>query len=248
MTEPRTSAAAAPEGDCHAEWRRPDAGRAPLDLAAVRARLAGTRGPQYWRGLEEVAETPEFEALLDREFPRFAAEWPRGVSRRSFLELAAASLGLAGLTACTRQPIERIVPYVRQPEQILPGRPLFFATAAKLGGYATGVLVESHEGRPTKIEGNELHPATLGRSSVRMQASILDLYDPDRSQQVLRGGAAAGWSELVAAWGEIERALLANGGAGLAVLVDSFASPTLGPPHRNSFSTASARFAPMRGR
>jgi molybdopterin-containing oxidoreductase family iron-sulfur binding subunit len=225
MTEPRTSAAAAPEGDCHAEWRRPDAGRAPLDLAAVRARLAGTRGPQYWRGLEEVAETPEFEALLDREFPRFAAEWPRGVSRRSFLELAAASLGLAGLTACTRQPIERIVPYVRQPEQILPGRPLFFATAAKLGGYATGVLVESHEGRPTKIEGNPEHPASFGKSDAVTQAAVLGLYDPDRSQTVTHLGRISEWKACAAAMGRAMATQAAKEGAGLRIVTGAVTGP-----------------------
>src|SRR5690606_16618340 len=126
----------------------------------VRERLAAARGPRYWRSLEEVAGTPEFEQMVHREFPRFASEWPSDVSRRNFLQLAAASLGLAGLTACTRQPIEQIVPYVRQPEQILPGRPLYFATAMELGGWALPLLAESHEGRPTKLEGNPEHPAS----------------------------------------------------------------------------------------
>ena len=100
----------------------------------ARAPRRARGGAAYWRSLEELAETPEFEEMLHREFPRFAAEWPDGVSRRNFLQLAAASLGLAGLTACTRQPIEKIVPYVRQPEEIVPGRPLFFATAMPLAG------------------------------------------------------------------------------------------------------------------
>ena len=87
-----------------------------------------------------------------------------------------ASLALGGATACTRQPLEKIVPYVRQPEQIIPGKPLFFATALTLSGYATGVLAESHEGRPTKIEGNPDHPASLGATDVFAQAAILTLY------------------------------------------------------------------------
>ena len=91
-----------------------------------------------------------------------------------------ASLALAGVTACTRQPAEKIVPYVRQPEELVPGKPLFFATAMTLGGVATGLLVESHEGRPTKIEGNPLHPGSLGATDVFAQAAILGLYDPDR--------------------------------------------------------------------
>jgi molybdopterin-containing oxidoreductase family iron-sulfur binding subunit len=102
----------------------------------------------------------------------------------------AASLALAGISAaCTRQPTESIVPYVRQPEQFIPGRPLYYATAMTLGGYATGLLVESHLGRPTKIEGNELHPASLGATDAFAQASILSLYDPDRSQSRARSQA-----------------------------------------------------------
>ena len=102
------------------------------------------------------------------------------VARRTFLKLMGASLALAGVTACTRQPAEKIVPYVRQPEEIVPGKPLFFATAMPLGGVATGLLVESHEGRPTKIEGNPLHPGSLGATDVFAQAAVLGLYDPDR--------------------------------------------------------------------
>ena len=94
------------------------------------------------------------------------------------------SFALAGLTACTRQPAEKIVPYVRQPEELVPGKPLFFATAMTLGGFATGLLVESHLGRPTKAEGNPLHPASLGATDPFCQASLYGLYDPDRSQTV----------------------------------------------------------------
>src|SRR5262249_58164882 len=104
------------------------------------------------------------------------------MDRREMFRLAGVSLALAGLTACTRQPTEKIVPYVRQPEEITPGKPLFFATAMALSGYATGLLVESHMGRPTKIEGNLLHPASLGATDAFSQASIYDLYDPARSQ------------------------------------------------------------------
>ena len=97
------------------------------DLASVRARLAGTRGQRYWRSLEEVAQTREFKDWVHREFPAGASEWLEGTSRRDFLKLMAASLALAGLTACTKQPIEAIVPYVKQPEAVVPGEPLFFA-------------------------------------------------------------------------------------------------------------------------
>ena len=101
--------------------------------------------------------------MLHREFPKGASEWLDSVSRRGFLKLMGASLAMAGMTACTKQPLEPIVPYVKQPEEVIPGRPLFFATAFTLGGYASPILVESHLYRPTKIEGNDRHPASLGR-------------------------------------------------------------------------------------
>jgi molybdopterin-containing oxidoreductase family iron-sulfur binding subunit len=213
------------EGDCHEEWKRPEAAAAPVALAAVRERLAGARGPRYWRSLEEVAATPEFEQMVHREFPRFAAEWPSDVSRRNFLQLAAASLGLAGLTACTRQPIEKIVPYVRQPEQILPGRPLFFATAMTLGGWALPLLAESHEGRPTKLEGNPQHPASRGASPAIAQASVLGLYDPDRSQAVTHLGRIATWTALVEALTAALAGQAGKQGAGLRLLTGPVTSP-----------------------
>ena len=139
-----------------------------------------------------MAATPEFEDLLQREFPRQAIGWSededRVDGRRNFLKLMGASLALAGLTACTRQPTEHIMPYVRQPEDLIPGKPLFYATATTLGGVANGVLAESHEGRPTKMEGNPEHPATLGACDAFRQASVLQLYDPDRAQAVTHGG------------------------------------------------------------
>lgn len=131
--------------------RRKTAG---LDLAAIRTRLAEARGQQYWRSLEEVAATAEFEEFLQQEFPHQASEWHDPVSRRRFLQVMAASLALAGLSACTPAPAERIMPYVRAPEEVIPGRPLYYATAMALSGFALGVLAESHLGRPTKIEGN----------------------------------------------------------------------------------------------
>ena len=157
----------------------------------MREKLSNARGPQYWRSLEELAQTPEFEEMLHREFPRHASEWADSPSRRNFLKIMGASLALAGLSACTRMPQEAIVPYVRQPDNLVLGKPLFFATAMPLGAYGLPMLVESHEGRPTKIEGNPQHPATLGGTDVFMQASVLDLYDPDRSQTVTYLGDAS---------------------------------------------------------
>ena len=213
---------------CHAEATRPAPGAAALDLAAVRERLAGARGPAYWRSLEEVAGTPEFEEMLHREFPRFASEWPQGTSRRNFLQLAAASLALAGLTACTRQPLEKIVPYVRQPEEIVPGRPLHFATAMPLGGFATGVLVESHTGRPTKVEGNPEHPASLGaqrRARRRRRSSASTI--PTAPRPITRLGRISTWGELLKELAAVILAQRALGGGGLRLLTGAVTSPTL---------------------
>jgi len=227
MSEPRKNALPIVDaGDCHEEWKRPAAAPEALDVATVRERLAERRGPEYWRSLEEVASTPAFEEMLHREFPRFAAEWPTEVSRRNFLQLAAASLGLAGLTACTRQPIEHIVPYVRQPEELLPGRPLYFATSVAIGAVAEPVLAETHEGRPTKLEGNAEHPASRGSSSALVQASILGLYDPDRSQAVTYAERISTWPDLQKALGAALAGLASKEGAGLRLLTGPTSSPT----------------------
>ena len=146
------------------------------------------RKPAFWRALEERAGDPAFQEHLYNEFPSEIEAISDPVARRTFLKLMGASLALAGVTGCTRQPAETIVPYVRQPEDLIPGRPLFYATAMSLGGVATGLLVESHEGRPTKIEGNPLHPGSLGATDVFAQAAVLGLYDPDRSQTLLNLG------------------------------------------------------------
>jgi len=232
---------------CAAEPSRPAAaGR--LDLETVRRQLREKRGPEFWRSLDELAGTPEFQELLHREFPRQASEWvePRGesaggnadadrregeaaaggTSRRAFLQLSSASLALAGLTACTRQPIEKIVPYVEQPEQVVPGRPLFFATTLVQAGYGVGVLAESHEGRPTKLEGNTEHPASLGSTDMFAQASILTLYDPARSQMVLHDGRAAMASTLLVAVAQLMRAKQPAGGRGVRLLTGAVTSPT----------------------
>src|SRR5579862_2046070 len=166
----------------------------------------------YWRSLEELAQTPEFQELVEREYPGQAGEWTNSADRRQFLTLMAASLGLAGLGGCSPSaaPRERIVPYVRQPEEIVPGKPLYFATAMPLGGDALGLLVKSHEGRPTKIEGNPDHPncprppgspdrVKFGATDVYAQASILGLYDPDRSASVTHLGETSTWDAFMKA-------------------------------------------------
>src|SRR6516165_11713089 len=184
-------------------------------------------GRLYWRSLGEYADTPEFREFLHREFPAQASEFNDPKGRRQFLKLMSASLALAGVSACTKQPPEKIVPYVRQPEELVPGRPLFFATAYPFGGVATPVLVESHEGRPTKVEGNPEHPAGLGGSDVFAQASLLDMYDPDRAQIVTYLGAIRTWSDYVSAIKGPLNSQNAVQGSGLRILTRTVGSPTL---------------------
>jgi MoCo/4Fe-4S cofactor protein with predicted Tat translocation signal len=198
-----------------------------LDLATVRQRLAARGGREYWRSLEELAGTPEFEEFLHDEFPRLAAVLGAGVDRRAFLKLMGASLGLAGLAACTKQPAETVVPYTRQPEEIVLGEPLYFATAMPLAGGALGLLVESHEGRPTKVEGNPEHPASLGATDALAQASILSLYDPDRSQVITSAGEIRTWADFRAALDQVLVAQRSGGGKGLRLLTETVVSPTL---------------------
>jgi MoCo/4Fe-4S cofactor protein with predicted Tat translocation signal len=182
--------------------------------------------PTYWRSLAQLEERPESRAFLEREFPVGAAELPEGVTRRDMMMLLGASLSLAGLTGC-RRPVEEIVPYVTPPEDVVPGVPRYYATTMPFRRSAYGLIVESHEGRPTKVEGNPSHPSTLGASSSRVQASVLGLYDPDRSQSVMQQGTRKSWSDFVTAWGQLSEAHAADGGAALAVLSESFSSPTL---------------------
>src|SRR5262245_16176199 len=127
-------------------------------------------GKVYWRSLDELAETPEFRALVEREFPYLDDQAAGGASRRGFLKLMGASVALAGLTGC-RWPQEKIVEYARRPPGRVPGSPVQFATVRTLNGVGTGLLVTSYDGRPTKVEGNPLHPASLGASDSQMQAA-----------------------------------------------------------------------------
>jgi molybdopterin-containing oxidoreductase family iron-sulfur binding subunit len=199
-----------------------------LDLADVRERLQGSRGPQYWRALDEIAATPQFEEMLHREFPKQASEWGDPVSRRNFIKVMGASLALAGMTGCSKPPLDTIVPYSVPPPEITPGKPRYFATTFTLSGAGTGLLVESHEGRPTKIEGNPNHPASLGATDRYAQASILDLYDPDRSQTVAYLGEIRPWSSLVSEISTQSNLLKVVGGEGLVILTETVSSPSLG--------------------
>ncbi len=197
-------------------------------IVPLSALASGDSRDRYWRSLEEFSGAESVDELIHTEFPPNPTEMPDDASRRRFLQLAAASLGLAGLTGCTRQPVEFIVPYVDPPERAIPGHPLYFATAVPVGGVAQGVIVESHLGRPTKIEGNPDHPASLGATSVQSQASVLDLYDPDRSRQISYKGDWRSWEDFLIALNRAIDTQRGSGGAGLRVLTGTVTSPTLG--------------------
>jgi len=198
-----------------------------LDLAAIRERLANSKGREYWRSLDSLADTPAFREFLHREFSNNATQWLDHVSRRRFLKLMGASMGLAGLTACGISQPEKIVPYVREPEDMVQGKPLFYATATALSGYALGLLVESHEGRPTKIEGNPEHPTSQGATDIWAQASVLDLYDPDRSKVVAKRGRISTYANFLEEFRAAIGAERPRRGAGIRVLSTSTSSPTL---------------------
>ncbi|MGI8891652.1 MAG: TAT-variant-translocated molybdopterin oxidoreductase [Chthoniobacterales bacterium] len=191
-----------------------------------------------WRSLEELAATQEFEEMLHREFPRGASEWTNDLHRREFLRLMGASVALAGLGACTKQPIEKIVPYVDRPEEVIPGKPLHFATATTFAGYAQGLVVTSHEGRPTKIEGNPEHPASLGATSIWAQADLLDLYDPDRAKTLTNGDSVSTLDNFLGALNQVLNLQAAGSGAGLRFLTQTITSPTLAA----QFETIQAKF------
>ena len=184
------------------------------------------RGKQYWRSLDHLAETPEFKEMVAREFPEGASELSDPVSRRKFLSLMGASMALAGLTSC-RRPVEKIIPYVTRPEEITPGIPKYFATQMPFGLESYGLLVKSHEGRPTKIEGNPEDPVTNGKSNAWMQAEMLNLYDPDRLQSVRRGDRRSSWTAFEQAWRSESATLLESDGEGLALLLEPTSSPSM---------------------
>ncbi|MFN7622407.1 MAG: TAT-variant-translocated molybdopterin oxidoreductase, partial [Acidobacteriota bacterium] len=204
------------------------------DLEPIREELEqaarGRNGRDFWRSLEELADTDKFRAFLHREFPALNAPEtdpslldPNG--RRNFMKLMSASLALAGLTACTRQPKEYVVPYVKVPEGLVPGKSAFYATSMTLGGVAQGLLVESNEGRPTKIEGNPDHP-TRGGTDVFAQASVLSLYDPDRSQSITYLGDVRTWGDFLNGFRSALDGQRTKQGNGLRILTETITSPT----------------------
>ncbi len=197
------------------------------NFASIREKILSLNGKEYWRSIEEHADTPEFREFIAEEYPHEIEEWDNSLSRRNFVKVMGASLALAGLSGCVIQPSERIVPYVRPVEGMLPGKANFFATAMSLGGVATGLLAKAYEGRPVKIEGNPDHPGSRGATDVLAQASLLGMYDPDRSQEVTYRGGPKTWETFMA---ELRAAIEENrkdGGAGLRFLTETVTSPTL---------------------
>ncbi len=194
----------------------------------MRQNILTQQGQNYWRSLEEFVDAPEFEEFVSREFPQHAEEWHDPVSRRSFLKVMGASLALAGLSsACVIQPPEKLIPYVKQPEEIVPGKVLFYATAMSLKGVAVGLLGKSNEGRPTKIEGNPEHPGSLGSTDRFAQASLLGMYDPDRSREYVYRNTPRSWDNFIKDVRAVIEDNSKTGGAGIRFLTETITSPTL---------------------
>jgi molybdopterin-containing oxidoreductase family iron-sulfur binding subunit len=196
-------------------------------FAALRDKILGQNGKAYWRSIEEHADTPEFREFIAEEYPHEIEEWDNSLSRRNFVKVMGASLALAGLSGCVIQPPEKIVPYVRPVEGMLPGKANYFATAMSLGGVATGLLAKSFEGRPVKIEGNPEHPGSLGATDIFAQASILGMYDPDRSQEVTYRGGPKNWESFMSEFRAAIEENRKDGGAGVRFLTETVTSPTL---------------------
>jgi MoCo/4Fe-4S cofactor protein with predicted Tat translocation signal len=181
----------------------------------------------YWRSLQELAEDPAFAAMVEREAPRFR-DILGAFDRRRFLELMAASMALGGFSGCGPEPNPRqLLPYVEEPENVIPGRNRYYATAITQDGYATGVLIAHQMARPIKVEGNPDHPASLGGASAIMQASILQLYDPRRAQSIIGRGNITTWESFVSALHDRRATLMARKGDGLRILTGAVSSPSL---------------------
>ena len=197
-------------------------------IETAQARLAGMSGKRYWRTIDELADTPDFQDALRREFPQHAAEWVDSVSRRGFMKLMGASIALAGLTGCTKQPDEPIYPYVKQPEDLVLGQPMYFATAHPFPMGSVPLLVKSEAFRPIKLEGNPEHPMNRGTSDAYTQGTLLGMYDPDRSKRPMYRGETRDYSNFLAVFTAMLESKKASGGEGLYFLSGTVVSPTLG--------------------
>lgn len=197
-------------------------------LISIRSQREEAKARKFWKEVETLAEAEPYRRFLKNAFRRDGEEARGGISRRDLFRLLGASAAVAGLSACTKLPIEKIYPYVNPPEEFKPGIPLFFATAMPWAGAAQGVLAWSFMGRPTKIEGNNEHPGSMGRANEFMQASLLDLYDPDRAQVVLHEGSVGDWNTFLAQVNELRAMHLRNRGLGLRFLTGTIVSPSLG--------------------
>ncbi len=197
----------------------------PMTLAQVRQELKGVKGKRYWRSVDELADTAEFQAAVEKEFPGSAQEWVDPVSRRGFMKLMGASMALAGLAGCTKQPDEPIYPYVKQPEDLILGKPMYFATAHPFVTGAVPLLVKSDQFRPIKIDGNPEHAYNRGSSDPFTQATLLDLYDPDRSQHVTYRGENREWAEFALTFRHVVTE--SKDGTGIYFLSETITSPTL---------------------
>ncbi|MGA2886556.1 MAG: TAT-variant-translocated molybdopterin oxidoreductase [Terracidiphilus sp.] len=198
---------------------------APMTLVQIRRQLKGAKGKRYWRSVDELANTPEFQAAVEREFPGSPHEWGDDVSRRGFLKFMGASAALAGLAGCTKQPDEPIYPYIKQPEDLILGKPNYFATAHPFVTGAVPLLVKSDQYRPIKIDGNPEHSYNSGSSDPFTQATLLDLYDPDRSQHVTYRGENREWAEFAVEFRN--KVISTKDGTGIYFLSDTITSPTL---------------------
>jgi molybdopterin-containing oxidoreductase family iron-sulfur binding subunit len=192
---------------------------------SLRGQLDGATGARFWRTLDELVDQPAFRGALHDAFPQLASLQP-SMDRRGFLKLLGASLAMAGLAGCSGPPPEQIVPWVHQPEGMSPSLPQFYATTLRHGNDIAGVLVETHQGRPSKIEGNPNHPASLGATDAILQAAVLELWDPDRSAAPTQHGVTASWGEFEAEAVALARRFSSNG-QGLHVLSERIDSPTL---------------------
>ncbi|MGA7706423.1 MAG: TAT-variant-translocated molybdopterin oxidoreductase, partial [Acidobacteriaceae bacterium] len=207
-------------------------------METAQARLAGMSGKQYWRTIDELADTPDFQDALRREFPQHAAEWVDSVSRRGFMKLMGASIALAGLTGCTKQPDEPIYPYVKQPEDLVLGVPMYFATAHPFPMGSVPLLVKSEAFRPIKLAGNPEHPMNHGTSDAYTQGTLLGMYDPDRSKRPIYRGETRDYPNFLADFTAMLESKKASGGQGLYFLSGTVVSPTLAA----QWKSASAKY------